>query len=377
MKFLVFSPYYPPHVGGLESHAHEFNIHMAKHGHSITVYTPQIPSEAPSLDHSQQDILVIRFPAFEPIPGYPVPRFWQPIFWHQWNQLQHDQYDFVISRTRFFLTSIMAFWYSKVNHLQYIHIEHGSDFVQLDSPIFSAIAKLYDYTLGKLVFLSANKVITNSKASARFVEKITHNKIVPLVIYRGVEPIKMSESKHLDPINAPVILYVGRLIDGKGVQDLIHALKKVENKQWLTWIVGDGPYKEKLQAIAGTLGLENRITFWGEKSHADALAYIHAATIVVNPSYTEGIPTTIIEASRAGKAIIATNVGGTPEIITDKETGLLYTARDIDMLAQHLINLLESEELRIQLGKTAQESMRGRFSWEDAMVEYEHVWNNG
>lgn len=377
MKFLVFSPYYPPHVGGLENHAYEFNIQMVKLGHTVTVCTPQIPRKTPNIETTSSGITIIRFPAFELIPGYPIPRFWQPIFWHQWNQLQQEQYDFVISRTRFFLTSIMALWYSKVNHIQYIHIEHGSDFVQLDSPIFSAIAKLYDFTLGKLILSAANVVIANSKASSEFVKRITNNRVSPVVIYRGVEPRILPIGKYSTKLDVPIIMYAGRLIDGKGVQDLIHALKKVENKQWLTWIVGDGPYKEKLRAIAGTLGLENRITFWGEKSHADALAYINAAIIMVNPSYTEGIPTTIIEASRAGKAIIATNVGGTPEIITDKETGLLYSPRDIPALAKHLSALLDSEELRIKLGAQAEESMRGRFLWELAMIQYEHVWNNG
>ncbi len=377
MKFLIFSPYYPPHIGGLENHAQEFNIHMRKNGHTIIVYTPHIPFRSQLSETDEYGVTIICFPAFELIPGYPVPRFWQPMFWHQWNQLQQVQYDFVISRTRFFFTSIMALWYSKVRHIKYIHIEHGSDFVQLDSLLFSGIAKLYDYTLGKLVFVSANKVVTNSKASAAFVEKITNNKVIPLVIYRGVEPIKVSEhKKNHDPINIPIILYVGRLMDGKGVQDLIHALKKVENKQWLTWIVGDGPCQEKLQVMTRTAGLENRVTFWGEKSHADALEYIHAATIVVNPSYTEGLPTTVIEAARAGKAIIATNVGGTPELIKHKVTGLLYSPKDIDTLIQHIVFFLEFPDMRNTYGIKARESMQGRFSWESAMVQYEHVWHN-
>lgn len=376
MNFLVFSPYYIPHMGGLENHAYEFNIQMAKRGHNITVFTPQIPLNAPRLDNTKKNITIIRFPAFEIIGGYPVPKFWSILFWKQLGEINKYSYDIVLSRTRFFLTSLMALCYAKIKHKKYIHIEHGSDFVQLDSRLASLIATLYDYTLGKLIFFSADAVIANSNASAEFVKNITDSYITPKIIYRGLEPSVIQNIEIPTKTSKSIILYAGRLIDGKGVQDLIQALKSIQEKQWVAWIIGDGPYKNILEVMVKDLNLEDRIIFLGERSHEDTVTLMSHVDIVVNPSYTEGLPTSVIEAARAGKAIIATNVGGTPEIITDTVTGLLYNPRDINALTAHLKFFLGSKEARTSYASKAERSMHNKFSWEVAMVQYEHVWNS-
>ena len=176
MRILVFSPYYPPHIGGLESHADEFNKYLSQRGVDITVFTPRLPKDAPESETRYENVKIIRFPAFEIISNYPLPKFWSFKFWKLFLGLFKEKYDIAISRTRFFNTSLLALIYAKIKRVKWIHIEHGSDFVKSGGKFSTAIARIYDYTFGKLILKLSDKNIANSKSSAEFCQKLAKNK---------------------------------------------------------------------------------------------------------------------------------------------------------------------------------------------------------
>lgn len=224
---LVFSPLYPPHIGGLERHAQQWNEAMAAAGHQITVWTPQLTPTTPAQEH-EGVVEVIRYPAWEIVANYPVPKFWRPLFWRQ---LQHLQATLVVSRTRFFLPTLMALLFAHVRHLPYLHIEHGSDFVHSRNPAIRLIARLYDYLLGRVVLRQATMVVANSKASAEFTKRLS-GRAANAVIYRGVDTDTIES---VAPATAPrddvlLITYVGRLMSGKGVHDLLAALSLIKKR---------------------------------------------------------------------------------------------------------------------------------------------------
>src|SRR3989338_3368629 len=111
MKALIFCPYYPPHIGGLESHADEFNKFISQQGISVTVFTTQLPRGSEQKEIRHKDVSIIRFPTFEIIPNYPLPKIWKSLFWILLIDIYHQRFDLVISRTRFFSTSLMALLY--------------------------------------------------------------------------------------------------------------------------------------------------------------------------------------------------------------------------------------------------------------------------
>ena len=166
------------------------------------------------------------------------------------------------------------------------------------------------------------------------------------------------------------IIFVGRLIYAKGVDDLIAAcgaLLAEHNELELT-IVGGGNYRPSLEHNAFMWGFYPKFT--GELDHAGVMAMLRMSDIFVNPSYSEGLPTSVMEAASVGLPIIATDVGGTNEIIEDDKSGLLYKAGDIEQLTRMLKYMIDNPARRAYFGPRAKESAR-KFDWDKITDQYE------
>ena len=378
-KILIFPPFYPPHIGGLESHSDEFNKHLAQKGVEIFVFTPRLPGDAPRSEKLSGGINILRFPAFEPIHNYPVPKFWQADFWRQWNSLFDKDYEIVISRTRFFFPSLMALWYARKQKLPLLHIEHGSDFAQFNGWIKTTLGKLYDWTMGRFILRHADGLVANSQASGNFVKKLS-GRTDCQIIYRGanVEGIENAEprsdlrKKYSD---RTIIAFIGRLIDGKGTHDLISAIARLKREDIITFIIGNGPEEYRLKKITSEYHLDNQIVFFGNLPFSDAISILKTADITVNPSYTEGLPTSVTEAALCQKAIIATDVGGTREVISGKNDGYLIEPKNIEQLKEKLLDLINHPEKRLVFGQNAYREVKNKFSWDHAADQYLEVFS--
>lgn len=376
---LVFSPFYPPHTGGLESHSDEFNKHLSAAGISITVFTPRLPKSAPEHETLHTGVRIIRFPAFELLHNYPVPKFWRRDFWRLWHTLPEQHFDIIISRTRFFFPSIMALWYAHRNNIPLLHIEHGSDFAQFNGTLKTALGKLYDLTIGRIILLSADAIVGNSQASLQFVQQLS-GRIDGEVIYRGanakaigtIEPNLEVQKKYSGKIR---IAFIGRLIDGKGVHDLILSLAQLKRNDIVTFIIGDGPEESRLKHLVAEHALEDQVVFFGNLPFTSAISILKVADIVVNPSYTEGLPTSVTEAALCQKAIIATDVGGTHEIISGKDDGYLIELKNRERLAATLIDLIDQPEKRHLFGRNAYKKVVKKFDWEVSIKKFQEIFN--
>ena len=149
-----------------------------------------------------------------------------------------------------------------------------------------------------------------------------------------------------------IIVSVGRLSPEKGHDDLFAALAQLQARanhlKWRLLIVGDGGERERLQAAAASF--EGRVTFLGHQ--ADPSAYFDLADLFVLSSHSEGSPLVVLEAMAAGAAIVATRVGGVPEILSE-ESALLVEPRDVAGLSAAIERLLCDRTLGRQLGAKA------------------------
>ncbi|MFJ7753799.1 glycosyltransferase family 4 protein [Peribacillus muralis] len=155
------------------------------------------------------------------------------------------------------------------------------------------------------------------------------------------------------PADKKVLIYTGRLSEFKGVHHLLGALSQLKKRRtdWVCWIVGDGPMEKELKNIRKALGLEDDVVFLGRRNDIPYLLSI--SDIFVLPTLMENQPLSVIEAQISGMAVIASDVGGIPEIIEHGITGVLSPVGDEEMLSIHIEYLLEHDSYRKNLGVNA------------------------
>lgn len=164
-----------------------------------------------------------------------------------------------------------------------------------------------------------------------------------------------------------MILTVGRLSKEKAQMDVLRAFKNLsethEELDARLVIVGDGPERETLEAATASLGLSNRVSFTGQVNNVQI--FCAAADVLVNPSHSEGSPYVLLEAMAAGLPIVATAVGGVPEMIENNEMALLVPARNPQMMAEAIARVLNDEQLAQRLSANASTAVCLRFSPEN------------
>jgi glycosyltransferase involved in cell wall biosynthesis len=176
------------------------------------------------------------------------------------------------------------------------------------------------------------------------------------------------------PQEAPVIGLVGRLDHwGKGHKELFDAVASLKERYPIrALIVGGGRREDEIKQLAADLGLAEQVHFLG--SRRDVPDLLRAMDIFVLPSYSEGVSLALLEAMAAGLPVIASVVGGLPEVVRHGENGLLIPPRDVDALAAALERLLADPEYAQHLGETARREAREKFSLERLGREVNEIY---
>jgi glycosyltransferase involved in cell wall biosynthesis len=172
------------------------------------------------------------------------------------------------------------------------------------------------------------------------------------------------------PPRAPVIGTVGRLSEIKRQDVLIRAFARVRQREPLAhlMLVGDGPLRGELQELARRLGIAEVVHFAGYQEQT--APYLHAMTCFALTSRSEGMPQAVLEAGVAGVPVIASRVGGVPEVIDDGETGLMVEPGDETALAAGLLDLLIDRPRAVRLTEAARARVLDRYSIRRMAREY-------
>jgi glycosyltransferase involved in cell wall biosynthesis len=220
----------------------------------------------------------------------------------------------------------------------------------------------------------ADQLIVPSRYLARWIAQwgVPDERIV--VIYNALEPVDDIQPAVV-PLQTPVkVVTVGRLIPLKRVDKVMEAVSQCDGVGLV--IVGDGSERQRLEELVPAYGLANRVYFAGQRSKVETLALMAACDLLVLNSTHEAFPHVLLEAMSLGLPVIATAVGGTPEIVQDGANGRLIPLAEEGMLSEVLVKLVASPVERQSLINAGRYTTQ-RFSHGRMLEETEAVlWKN-
>lgn len=158
------------------------------------------------------------------------------------------------------------------------------------------------------------------------------------------------------PADNIVAIYVGGLVESKGMHELTDACEPLlrKHKQFKLVCVGDGPARGVLSRLGERIGREDAVSLPGRVSPDEVPLFLQGADFLVLPSHSEGMPQAVVEAMNCGLAVVATRVGGVPEAVVDGRTGLLVEARDVNQLRDAMERMIVDEAFRRAAGREGQ-----------------------
>jgi glycosyltransferase involved in cell wall biosynthesis len=175
--------------------------------------------------------------------------------------------------------------------------------------------------------------------------------------------------------NGKSLLYIGRFVHNNGIQDLLAALPLIldSHSDAEVHLVGSGPLEEDVQKSIQSSGLSGSVTTY---DYVDDISEMYdLASVFCRPSYSEGLPLTMLEAMASGVPPVVTGISGVPEVVTDHETGVLLEPGNPDEVAQAVIELFDDTDLRKRLSKNARKYMTENLTWEQRTERIMEVYS--
>lgn len=278
----------------------------------------------------------------------------------------------VHAHNRFFSTTLLAVLIKRVCNTRLIVSAHLGDVrnLALIDRWKSLAVTAYEHTLSRFIFASSDKVIAVSEAVRKHLVSlgIPPKKIV--LIQNGVDSEEFTcVLPKYNPESYTTILFIGRLLPNKGLKTLVEAARIISatSSRKITFkIVGDGPDRAQINELIEMYSMRDNFHFLGEVPRVSDV--FQEGGIFVRPSLTEGMPLTILEAMSSGLPIVATNVGGTSELIKHNERGLLVEVDNEAQLAKAILNLVGNPKRAERLGQNARAFVKRHY-------EKKYSWN--
>ncbi len=266
-----------------------------------------------------------------------------------------------------FLANLLAAMVGRVARVPRIVLSQRCSYEATFTPFWRRVARL-SHRLADRVLVNSQAALEEERAAGFARDRLVY---VPNAA-RAVAGTANRWALGLPP--GPLAVSVGQLETMKGHRFLVEAWPAVREAipDAVLAIVGDGPCRRSLEEDARRLGVADSVRFLGFRAPADP--FFSACDVLVQPSLTEGLPNAVLEAMTAGRAVVASRVGGVPELVVDGETGLLVPPGDAPALARALGTLLGDPARRARLGAAAAARARSTFSMEAVRAKVEEAY---
>jgi len=355
---MLTSAPFPP-CEGMGNYVWNLSRQLTRRGHHVQIVTRG--SHRPAWRETIDGLLIWRVTFF---PVYPLHVHLHRIFVNRLVEALEEQIDLLhihsplVPMVRTKRPTLITFHSTILDDVRRTHLNgYLTLLMKLQAPISHGLEKGNIAVADSITAISCDGV-HNLRNDHRVSKDIQ-------IVWNGVDTDLFTPGPEVAG-NADTILTVGRLAPGKGLEDLIQVAGMLSkgNVSARFIIVGDGPLWEKLNRQICALRLERSVILKGHISSRSELVDLYRkAALFILPSHHEGLPTVILEAMACGCPVLATGVGGVPQVVMDGFNGRLVPPGQPQRMADLICSLLGSPKARSEMGENGRRTVVERFSW--------------
>jgi len=357
---IAFAHLYKPHLGGLEKYVENFYKHLPNK--KVLVVTSKYFKDLPT-EEKDGTLDIFRIDSIEIVKGkYFVPSL--KGIREIKNIIDSNQKAEIHTHTRFYFTYCIALFFAKKYKLLHYHFDHSSSFVKDGSFLVRVLAYIFDHTFSKYVLNNAKYTFPISESVKMFLKSTFKNIEYGPTLYNSYDFKNESFSKKKKP-EILKLLFVGRIIRTKGVYELVKACKRLKesNFKFKLTMIGDGSEILEIKKLIKEYKLEEEVELKGALAYEDTQLLYPMYDLFINPSYTEGLPTTVLEALGNNLFVVATDAGGTREILPKEDLIHLDTLSG-EVIKDRVFEIYENWDNEYVKYKNFYSSVKERFNWE-------------
>jgi glycosyltransferase involved in cell wall biosynthesis len=357
LRVLFWTGTFWPHIGGVQVLATKLLSALRRRGYEFLVVTP--------LRSDDQETTA----RYRGIPIYRLP------FWNGHNDIKQ------LMKLRQEVAKLKCTFEPDLVHINAVGV---SDFFHLttakkySAPLLVTLHGEWKTALDSLVektLRAADWVIGCSKAILVKAQQLVPQIIsCSSVVYNGLDsPPYLPSPLPFDP---PVLMCLGRLVAEKGFDLVIDAFASVVDRfpEVRLAIAGDGPARSDLEKQASELDVDGLVTFLGQVMPDNVMSILNKATMVIIPSRQEAFSLVALEAALMARPVVATRVGGLPEVVAQKQTGLLVEQDDSRAIAEAIEFLLEHPKTATEMGNASRRRAQEVFGWKRYENAYDLIY---
>jgi D-inositol-3-phosphate glycosyltransferase len=379
-KICLITHFFPPHIGGIEKVADEQCKRLAKLGYQVSVLTGKTSKQN---ERHAEGIKVFSYSILNIAErvGIPYPILSFKAYKNFAEVIK--KCDIVHAHGHAYMSSYIACKLAEKYKKPFILTQHNT-FIDYQSWL-NAVEHLNDWTVGRVVLKGSDRVIAVSRKTMEYVLKLGADMSKTSVMHNGVDTTffhPMNREKSRDklglPKNKTLILTIRRLVYKNGLDTFIESASLLTRDQpdLLFIVIGRGPNRKLIETRVRELGIGDNVRLAGFVPEKLLPLYYNAADYFVIPSSSgEGLPLVLLEAMACGLTVIATSVGGTPEIVEDMRNGALVPPRNPKALADTISKFLSNKELGLAIGEEARKTVEGKFTWEQNVRRLRNVYD--